>query len=98
MRRNFWLSGCFTLPVFIISFIVQAPNMETSLTLLAREVMSLRSSLSRACLSSVRLSSPALSERKALKFMDKLEAKALKKDDPQLVQSDPLEFWLSQVE
>ena len=72
--------------------------METSLKLLAREVMSLRSFLFRACLSSVRLSSPALSERKALKFMDKLEAKALKKDDPQLVQSDPLEFWLLQVE
>ena len=40
----------------------------------------------------------ALYERKALEFVDKLKAEALTKDDPQLFQSDPLEFWLSQVE
>ena len=40
----------------------------------------------------------ALYERKAQEFVDKLKAEALEKDDPQLVQSDPLEFWLSQVE
>ena len=35
---------------------------------------------------------------KALKFIDKVEAPALEKDDPQLVQSDTLEFWLLQVD
>ena len=40
----------------------------------------------------------ALYERKAQEFVDKLKAEALEKDDPQLFQSDPLEFWLLQVE
>ena len=40
----------------------------------------------------------ALYERKAQEFVDKLKAEALEKDDPQLFQSDPLEFWLSQVD
>ena len=40
----------------------------------------------------------ALYERKAVEFVDKLKAEALEKEDPQLFQSDPLEFWLSQVE
>ena len=40
----------------------------------------------------------ALYERKAVEFVDKLKAEAREKDDPQLFQSDPLEFWLSQVE
>ena len=40
----------------------------------------------------------ALYERKAVEFVDKLKAEALEKEDPQLFQSDPLEFWLLQVE
>ena len=40
----------------------------------------------------------ALYERKAVEFVDKLKAEALEKEDPQLFKSDPLEFWLSQVE
>ena len=40
----------------------------------------------------------ALYERKAVEFVDKLKAEALEREDPKLFQSDPLEFWLSQVE